>query len=235
MLRRTFASVAFSRGLCVIAIGALWLSALIQAAPAAGTSVVQAAMQGDRETVRALLKDGADVNAAQGDGMTALHWAALKNDVELAKVLLYAGANVKATTRLGGYTPLLMASRIGNTGMIDTLVKSGADAKSATTNGTTALMLAAASGKADAVGTLLDLGADVNAKENARGETALAFAAAYGRTEAVKILAARGADVKATTKVVDLSAYTKEEQEKFAQQGGGGQQGGRGGRGGAAG
>src|SRR5438034_6570510 len=150
MLRRTFASVAFSRGLCVIAIGALWLSALIQAAPAAGTSVVQAAMQGDRETVRALLKDGADVNAAQGDGMTALHWAATKDDVELAKILLYAGANVKATTRLGGYTPLLMASKSGSAPMIETLVNGGADVNSATANSTTALMLAAASGKTDA-------------------------------------------------------------------------------------
>ena len=75
--------------------------------------VADAAMRGDAR-VRTLLKQGADVNAAQGDGMTALHWAARNGDAELAQMLLYAGANVKATTRLGGYTPLLMASRAGH-------------------------------------------------------------------------------------------------------------------------
>ena len=81
---------------------------------AGAAAFVDAAMNGDRDAVRALLKDGADVNAAQGDGMTALHWAAQKGDVELAQMLLYAGANVKATTRLGGYTPLLIASKNGD-------------------------------------------------------------------------------------------------------------------------
>src|SRR5581483_7276162 len=64
------------------------------------TSLPDAAQAGDREAVRALLKQAADVNAAQGDGMTALHWAALKNDAELAQTLLFAGANVRATTRI---------------------------------------------------------------------------------------------------------------------------------------
>ena len=63
---------------------------------------------------KTLLQQGRDVNAAQGDGMTALHWAAMKNDAELAQMLVYAGANVKATTRLGGNTPLVIAARNGN-------------------------------------------------------------------------------------------------------------------------
>src|SRR5947209_14224798 len=87
-------------------------SALLYAA--APASVAEAAMAGNRDAVRALLKDGADVNTALGDGMTALHYAASRHDVELAKMLLYAGANVKATTRIGAYTPLLMASRDGD-------------------------------------------------------------------------------------------------------------------------
>src|SRR5215475_9457228 len=73
--------------------------------------IAEAAMQGDKEAVRSLLKQAADVNATQGDGMTALHWAALKGDPEMAEMLLYAGANVRATTRLGGYTPLYFASK----------------------------------------------------------------------------------------------------------------------------
>jgi ankyrin repeat protein len=202
-------------GLSLSAIGALCVTTLTHAA--GPTSVVQAAMQGNKESVRALLKDGADVNSTEGDGMTALHWAVVKDDAELARMLLYAGANIRATTRLGGYTPLLMASRNGSATMIDALVKGGADTNEATTNGTTALMLAAASGKSDAVKLLLDDGADLNAKENAKGETPLMFAAAYGRSDVIRVLAAGGADLKATTKVVDLSAFTKEEQERFAQ------------------
>ena len=64
--------------------------------------------------MKSLLKQAADVNAAQGDGMTALHWAAMNGDVELAQMLIVAGANVKATTRLGTYTPLYLASQQGH-------------------------------------------------------------------------------------------------------------------------
>src|SRR3954466_1494424 len=83
---------------------AAWLHA---AGPA---PVADAAMAKERDAVKTLLKQGAEVNAAQGDGMTALHWAAREGDRELTQMLLYAGANVKATTRLGGYSPLMMAA-----------------------------------------------------------------------------------------------------------------------------
>jgi ankyrin repeat protein len=201
--------------------GAVVLSATL-AAGVSDAPVAEAAMSGDRDTVRSLLKQGQDVNAAMGDGMTALHWAAKKGDVELAQMLLYAGANVKAMTRLGGYTPIIMASETGNAEMINMLIKAGADAKVATTNGTTPLMLAAVAGRADAVKLLLDAGADPNATESARGETALMFAANYGRVDAIKALLAGGANVKVATKVVDLAALT---QGGF---GGGGQGGGQG-------
>jgi uncharacterized protein len=231
MLRKTLIT-----GSCIGAIGALWLSALLQAAPPdAHSTVVEAAMRGDRDTVRTLLKEGDDVNSAQPDGMTALHWAVQKNDIELAKLLLYGGANVRATTRIGGYTPLLIASKNGDTGMIETLLNGGADAKSATVNGATALMLAAQAGKADAVTMLIAHGADVNATESVKGESALYFAAAYGRADVVKALTAGGANPNVTTKVVNLEAFNKEEQERFAQfQQQAGAAAGRGGQAGAA-
>jgi ankyrin repeat protein len=210
-------------GMCLSAVGAFVLSTTLVAG-VTEAPVAEAAMSGDRETVRTLLKDGADVNAAMGDGMTALHWAAKKGDVELAQMLLYAGANVKAMTRLGNFTPIIMAAETGNAKLIELLLKAGADAKSATTNGTTPLMLAAVAGRADAVKLLLDAGADPNATESARGETALMFAANYNRVDAIKALLAGGAKFDVTTKVVDLASLT---QPGFGG-GGGGQGGGQG-------
>lgn len=191
------------------ALAALCLSASLYGAP---LTIVDAAKQGDTNAVRDLLKRGVDVNAAEPDGMTALHWAALTDNIELGTVLLHAGANIRAKTRLGGYTPLLMASKNGNVRSIEMLLDGGADPNASTVNGSTPLMLAAASGRADAVTRLLDRGADINAREAAKGQTALMFAAASGRTDAIRVLVARGADVKAATKVVDLYALSRAEE-----------------------
>jgi uncharacterized protein len=190
------------------ALGAVSLSAFLYAAPSA--PVADAAMQGNRDAVRALLKQAADVNAAQGDGMTALHWAAMKDDADLVQTLLYAGANVRATTRIGSYTPLILAAKNGSGSVIAPLLKSGADANGATSNGTTALMLAAASGNTDAVKLLVDGGANVNAKEPVRELTAAMFAAASNRAAVLTLLAKSGADLKATSKVTDLAALSKD-------------------------
>ena len=165
-----------------------------------------AAMQGDRDSIRTLLQQKADVNAAQGDGMTALHWAAFKDDVEMAQMLLKAGANVKAATRIGALTPLIMACTNGSPAMISVLLAAGADANAANEiNGATPLMTAAQAGNPDALKVLLDHGAAANAKETANNETALMFAAAADRAAVIKVLAEHGADLKATTKVISLS------------------------------
>src|SRR3954463_4529535 len=87
----------------------------IPKAPAAKTpAVADAAMRGDLTKVRQLIAQNADVNVPQGDGMTALHWAAERGDAALTEVLLKAHADVKATTRIGKYTPLHIASKSGN-------------------------------------------------------------------------------------------------------------------------
>jgi uncharacterized protein len=189
-------------------LGLLALTALIHAAPSA--PVADAAMQGNKDAVRSLLKQAADVNAAQGDGMTALHWAAMKDDADLVQTLLFAGANVRATTRIGSYTPLILAAKNGSGSVIAPLLKSGADANGATSNGTTALMLASASGNTDAVKLLIDGGANVNAKEPVRELTAAMFAAASNRAAVLTLLAKNGADLKATSKVTDLAALSKD-------------------------
>jgi len=177
--------------------------------------IADAAEQGDRATVRALLQQGIDVNAAQGGGTTALHWAARANDVEMAEMLLYAGANVRATTRLGAHTPLLFASKHGNASMVETLLAAGADASDATTTGATVLMFASASGSIESVRLLLDREPDVNARESSGGQTALMFAAANGRHPVIEVLIERGADVSLLTDVIDVPTLNKAIQDGF--------------------
>jgi ankyrin repeat protein len=184
------------------------------AASTDGSRIADAAMSGDAAQVRALLTGGDDVNGAQGDGMTALHWAARRGDVDVVKMLLAAGANVRAITRLGNYTPLLLASEMGHAAVIDALAGAGADAKVTTASGVTPLMLAAASGQADAVKALLARGADVNAAEPTRGETAVMFAAANRRADVVRALIAAKADVNAATKVVSLKTAPPSPEEE---------------------
>ena len=180
--------------------------------------VAAAAQSRDVATVRALLKQGADVNAAQGDGMTALHWAALNGEAELSSMLLYAGANWRAMTRLGGFVPLHLAAQSGAAAIVDQLLQAGADASQRTATGATALMLAAASGSAKTVDVLLAHGAELNATEKAHGQTALMFAAAAGRVDVVRTLLARGATPSITTKVIDLEALTAAPGEEALQQ-----------------
>ena len=207
---------AVTRGAALVGAAVLTLTVALGAQSAA--PVADAAMSGELAAVKTLLQQGRDVNAAQGDGMTALHWAAMKNDAELAQMLVYAGANVKATTRLGGNTPLVIAARNGNAPVVEVLLKAGADAKGATSTGTTPLMLAAASGSVEAVKALLAAGAEVEAKESSMQQTALMFAAANTRVDVMRALIAAGANVKAASKVVNVSTLTSPEEEFFAQQ-----------------
>jgi ankyrin repeat protein len=161
----------------------------------------EAVMRGDRAAVTSLLKEGVDIDGAQGDGSTALHWAAFNDDLETTKALLAAGANVRVTTREGGITPLFMACTNGNPAIIEALLKAGADVNAVKPNGTTALMLAAASGSAPAVKMLLDRGAKVNVKESVHGQTALMFAAALNRDAVIDVLLTKGADPNIATSV----------------------------------
>jgi ankyrin repeat protein len=179
---------------------------LLLGAASSDLRVPEAAQQGDGAAVRSLLQKNADVNAAQGDGMTALHWAAFKDDLETAQLLLQAGANPKVATRNGAITPLIMASKNGDAALIAALIKAGSEVNTATTDGMTPLMAAAVSGSVEAAKALLDHGANVNAKEASHSQTAVMFAAAENRNAMISLLAARGADLNATTTVIKLDA-----------------------------
>ena len=188
-----------------IAILAVPPGAQLLAYAAADAPLADAAMQGDADAVKLLLnRGGVDVNAAQGDGSTALHWAAYRNDTEVAGLLVEAGADVRARTRLGGLTPLLLAAKDGNAAVIELLIEAGGDPNFSDSNGTTPLMYSAASGDTDAVQILLDHDAQVDATDKTNGQTALMFASARGRARIVRMLGAAGANPNVLTKLSDV-------------------------------
>ena len=171
-----------------------WMLAVVLA----GTPLVDAVKQGDVQAVRALITSGADVRQPEGDGATALHWAAHRDSVELVRLLLDAGASAQAANDLG-VTPLHLASGNGNLLTIRLLLERRANAKAVTASGVTPLMEAARNGSVDAVRLLLANGAEVNARESARGQTALMWAVSRQHPEIVTVLIENRADVHART------------------------------------
>ena len=187
---------------------------VLAAAPPQDSPVADAAMRGDLALVRSLINQGADVNGAQGDGMTALHWAAENGSAATADLLLSAGANLSAVTRLGGYTPLHLAAKAGSAEVVRVFLEAGADPRAATTTGgATALHFAAAAGNGHAVTELIEHGADPNAVESAWGQTPLMFAAASDRAGAIHALIGGGADPSITARVIDIAARDGEDRE----------------------
>ncbi|MGZ4836772.1 MAG: ankyrin repeat domain-containing protein, partial [Terriglobales bacterium] len=149
------------------------LLALVLAGSAVATvpAVIEAVKQGNRESLRTLIKAHADVNATEPDGTTALHWAVRAGDLATVNLLLAVHANVMAENRYG-VKPLSLAAVNGNGAMVEALLKAGADPKGLTTDaGETVLMTAAQAGNVDVVRVLLDRGADVNARESYKGQT----------------------------------------------------------------
>jgi ankyrin repeat protein len=181
------------------------LSAVVLAAMAgaafAQAEIADAASKGDKAQVERLLKSGADVNAQQLDGATALQWAAYRGDAGLAELLLKAGAKPGLANH-DGATPLWLAATRGDAAVIEALLKGGADANEQLPLGRRPLMLAARSGHVEAVHALLEHGADVNASETARGTTALMQAADQGHADVLKELIQHGAKVAALSRPV---------------------------------
>lgn len=171
------------------------LAVLLGAAPVSvsfSRELAKAVQTQDRARVKALVQSKVDLNAAQPDGMTALHWAVYLDDVETAKLLVKEGADIKTQNRYG-ITPLYLACLNGNTELVTLLLEKGADPDAKIRGGETALMTAARTGQPGPVKALLAHEPDVNAKER-RGQTAIMWAAAEGHAEVVELLIKSGAD-----------------------------------------
>ncbi|MSO46169.1 MAG: ankyrin repeat domain-containing protein [Acidobacteria bacterium] len=183
-------------GFCGVAAVCLALPPVAGAAAGADPEIANAVRHSDTEAVRSLLQRRADVNAAQSDGATALHWAAHWNDLDTADLLIRAGAHVNVTNNYG-VAPLSLACVNRSAAMVDRLLKAGASAKTVNARtGQTALMECARTGTVAAVKSLLAGGADANAKEARGGQTALMWAVASRQPDTVRALVAGGADVR---------------------------------------
>ena len=157
--------------------------------------LIQSSKFGNKETVEKLLKEGADVNAKNSEGYTALILASSNGHKEIVEMLLEKGADVNAKDKYV-YTALELASRNGHTEIVSMLLEKGADVNAKTNEGITALIRASEKGHTETVARLLEKGADVNAKDS-DGWTALMWASRNGHTETVTILLEEGADVNA--------------------------------------
>jgi ankyrin repeat protein len=195
-LRRRFVT-RLALGCCVAAL-AITFSGLSVAAPI-DLRLIQAVRNRDVESVRELLKQRPvriDVNAAQGDGSTALHWAVHRDDLAIADLLIRSGARANVANDVG-MTPLHLACANRSEAMVERLLAAGANANPMLPNGETALMTCARTGDAKAVKALLAHNADVNAKEHEHDQTALMWAVAQRHPEVVQLLIEARADIRA--------------------------------------
>jgi len=165
-------------------------------AVAADNSLAGLIQAGHRDAALKMIAAGADVNAAQGDGTTPLHWAAYKIDADLVKALLQRGAKPDVINNYGS-SPLAEAVKVANAGLVKMLLDAGSNVEVPNQEDQTALMLAARAGSLDVADLLVRHGANVNAKEKWRGQTALMWAADAGSAAMTRFLIAHKADVNA--------------------------------------
>ena len=206
-------------------------------------SIAKKTTQADLDIVRSLIKGGADVQARDGDGDTALHKAAIGGNLEVAKILIANGADVNTSNHYGT-TPLMLAGEtsmaellVANGAMVsnkDThlspallnaasagylntlrfLISKGADIRSRGSQGTTALMQAASGGHVEILDFLLDRGVEADVQD-AGGYSALMYAAFNGRANCVELLLKRGAN-RALTNRAGETASAIATKRKFA-------------------
>ena len=196
--------MAISRGVRTIqlsvSLGLALVVALSTPAAAADRRLADAAAKADVAVVRQLLAAGADVNAADAEGTTPLHWAVWADDEATVEALLRARATA-TTANVFRVTPLAIAAERGNPNIVRRLIEAGAKPVDVDPSGQTLLVAAIKSGNVDTVRQLIDAGAQVNAAEPQLGHTALMWAARMNSGAVTKLLIERRATIEARTRV----------------------------------
>ena len=168
-----------------------------------GTALMKASSKGHRDIVQLLCERGADVNAKDKDGYTALHLAVEFGHIAVVELLLKQGANIEATGGRSAITALMDAALDGRDSIAVLLLRAGASVSAVNYRGSTALAYAAKYDHEVMAKILLDYGADLELRDN-EGSTPVMVAASGDKVRTVKILLAAGAKIDAR----DLSGAT---------------------------
>ena len=175
------------------------LTSLLPASdPTSNSELADAVESRNAEAIDQLFEEKANVNDAQVDGMTALHWAVFHDELKLVSRLLGRSADPRLKNRYD-VTALSIACQNGNASIAKALLEAGADPNAALRGGETVLMTAARTGDLETVQLLLKHGAEVDSQDR-RKQTALMWAAAEGNAAVVKELVAQGAEIERTLK-----------------------------------
>lgn len=154
-------------------------------------NLIRASSRGDITTVSALLKEGADINAADIYGRTALIEAAWGGHEKIVKLLIENEADVNFSDN-SGYNALMRASEQGYSDIVSLLIKNSANVNCrGKVKGTTPLMLAAEQGYVDILKLLIDGGARINDADQFE-ETALSRAYRSEQIKAARYLESKG-------------------------------------------
>ncbi len=155
--------------------------------------LIRAASTSDIPQLKALLAQGVDPRAKDGEGKTALGRASLSGKKEIGELLLTNGADVNGRGRYGK-TALMAASSRGHLKVAQMLLNRGADVNARDDYNQTALMCASLRGHKEVARLLLENGADINVKTK-KGYTALSIATDQGHTEVADLILEKGPDL----------------------------------------
>ena len=173
----------------------------------------QGMREGHRDIMRLLLYHGANCNARDNRGNTALHLAASEGHLDVARMLLERGADVNSQNN-EGLTPLQRASQGLQEGYRDImrlLLDHGANCDNRDNRGNTALHLAASEGHLDVARMLLERGAEVDSQNN-EGLTPLQRASQgmrEGYQDIVRLLLDHGANRNARDNRTNIAPLSR--------------------------
>ena len=151
-----------------------------------------------KEVFQKIIDHGADVDAVDSDGRTALMIASLKGNVDAITILLNAGADLSISDVYGKTSIHMVKPGSCSKDALQTIVDRGADVNAKSIENVTALMIACKKGNMSATNVLLHAGADPNIADSLHSATSLHYAIAGGCSrEVLQKIIDHGADVDA--------------------------------------
>lgn len=138
------------------------------------------------EEINKAIAEGANIDATDANGKTALHLAVAGGKYDAAMALLEAGADLEARDR-SGRTPLMWSVESRNVKLVLNLIERGASLDARDETGGTPLMWAAGFGDVNTVQAILQAKPDLTATDS-HGMTPLMWAASFGDGARAKLL-----------------------------------------------